>query len=140
MKLRVVLVIALCLAFVALIFQENHQQKESIRRNTFLAAYSDLSNLPDFTYVTHQTDNIFLLQTPDAPAQSAILPQSIASMLAKRQLLSLRKVGDDVFFITGGAVDDEFGYVISSDDQIYIDGLWHIDRVESGLYRFSTMK
>lgn len=107
---------------------------------TWRSAYDDLAALPDFEYVSAQEDGSFLLHDPGKPAQSAALPEAIADMLHDRDLLGLRKRRDDVFFITGGAVDDEFGYVITRDDCVRMEGLWHLDRVNSNVYKFSTMK
>lgn len=104
------------------------------------AAYDDLAALPDFAYVSAQDDGSFLLHNDGEPDQSATLPQAIADMLHDRDLLGLRKSGDDVFFITSGAVDDAWGYVISGDSAVCMDGLWHLDRVAGTVYRFSTMK
>ncbi len=107
---------------------------------TWQSAYDDLAALPDFEYVSAQEDGSFLLHDDDKPAQSATLPEAIADMLHDRDLLGLRKRGDDVFFITGGAVDDEFGYVITDDACVSMNGLWHLDRVDGSVFRFSTMK
>lgn len=107
---------------------------------TWQAAYDELTALPDFEYVSVREDGSFLLHSYGEPAQSAVLPPSIADMLHERDLLGLRKSGNDVFFITSRAVDDEFGYVISRDSCVDMDGLWHIERVDSTVYQFSTMK
>lgn len=107
---------------------------------TWQSAYDDLAALPDFEYVSAQEDGSFLLHDDDKPAQSATLPEAIADMLNGRDLLGLRKRGDDVFFITGRAVDDEFGYVITGDNCVRMEGLWHLDRVGGNIYKFSTMK
>lgn len=103
-------------------------------------AYDGLAALPDFAYVSARDDGSFLLHNVGEPDQSAVLPESIADMLHDRDLLGLRKVGNDVFFITSGAVDDEWGYVISGDSAVCMDGLWHLDRVDGHMYRFSTKK
>jgi len=107
---------------------------------TWQSAYDDLAALPDFEYVSAQEDGSFLLHDYDKPARSATLPKAIADMLDDRDLLGLRKRGDDVFFITGRAVDDEFGYVISGDDCVSMNGLWRLERVVGNIYEFSTMK
>lgn len=104
------------------------------------AAYDDLAALPDFAYVSARDDDHFLLHNVGEPDQSAVLPEPIADMLHDRDLLGLRKVGDDVFFITSGAVDDEWGYVISGDSAVCMDGLWCLNRVDGHVYSFSTMK
>ena len=107
---------------------------------TWRSAYDDLAALPDFEYVSAQEDGSFLLHDYDKPARSATLPDAIADMLHDRDLLGLRKRGDDVFFITGGAVDDEWGYVITGDEAVCMEGLWHVDRISGSVYRFSTKK
>ena len=104
------------------------------------AAYDDLASLPDFAYVSAQDDGSFLLHNYGEPDRSATLPEAIADMLHERDLLGLRKSSDDVFFITSGAVDDEWGYVISGDSAVCMDGLWHLDRVDGHVYSFSTKK
>lgn len=107
---------------------------------TWQSAYSPLAELPDFDWVSAQADGSFLLHKHGEPDLSAMLPEDVADMLRQRDLLGLRKSGDDVFFITGGAVDDEWGYVITGDDAVCMEGLWHLDRVGGSVYRFSTMK
>lgn len=107
---------------------------------TWQSAYSSLAELPDFDWLSAQPDGSFLLHKYGEADQVAILPESIATMLRERDLLGLRKSGDDVFFTTGGAVDDEWGYVITGDEAVCMEGLWHLDRVGDSVYRFSTMK
>lgn len=133
----VVLVIGLFI-LAGMAIQENPWLEADIR--IWQAAYDDLAALPDFAYVSAQDDGSFLLHNDGEPDQSATLPEAIADMLHARDLLGLRKSGDDVFFITSGAVDDEWGYVISRDSAVDMDGLWHLDRVDGNVYRFSTMK
>ena len=115
------------------------QQTIQARLQVFQADYPALAELPDFTYIT-ATEDCFLLCTPDTSSIAAQLPANITSMLRSRDLLGLRKTGDDVFFITGGAADDEWGYVITQDDAVSMDGLWHLDRVDRNIFSFSTMK
>ena len=124
------------LAGIAL--QDDPWLKSDIR--TWQSAYDDLAALPDFEYVSAQGDGSFLLHSPDMPDQSAVLPEAIADMLHDRDLLGLRKNGDDVFFITSRAVDDEWGYVITVDSAVCMDGLWHLERIAGNVYRFSTSK
>lgn len=107
---------------------------------TWQSAYPALAELPDFDWVSAQPDGSFLLHRYGEPDQSAVLPEEIAEMLRQRDVLHLRKSGDDVFFTTGGAADDEWGYVITGDEAVSMDGLWHLDRVAGKVYRFSTMK
>lgn len=102
------------------------------------SAYPALAALPDFDWLSEQADGSFLLHRAGGADQSAVLPEEIADMLHGRDLLGLRKSGDDVFFITSGAVDDEGGYVITGDSQVNMDGLHHIERVGGNIFRFST--
>ena len=104
------------------------------------SAYPALAELPDFDRLSAQPDGSFLLHKYGEPDQSAVLPEAIAEMLRERDVLHLRKSGDDVFFTTGGAVDDEWGYVITGDDAVFMDGLWHLERVGGNVYAFSTRK
>ena len=130
------LVAVLVYLFIAVI---GRQQTTQARLQFFLADYPALAELPDFTYVTAKEDG-FLLCTPGMTSTVAQLPGNIAAMLRNRDLLNLRKTGDDVFFITSGAADDEWGYVITQDDAVSMEGLWHLDRVGSNIFSFSTMK
>lgn len=107
---------------------------------TWQAAYPALAELPDFDRLSAQPDGSFLLHKYGEPDQSAMLPEDMAEMLRERDVLHLRKSGDDVFFTTGGAVDDEWGYVITGDDAVFMEGLWHLDRVGGNVYAFSTRK
>ena len=132
----VLFVAALILASISL--QNDPWLEADIR--IWQATYDELAALPDFEYVSDQDDGGFLLHSYGEPDQAAVLPAAIADMLHERDLLGLRKSGDDVFFITSGAVDDEFGYVISGDSCVDMDGLWHLDRVDGCVYEFSTMK
>lgn len=107
---------------------------------TWQAAYPALAELPDFDRLSAQPDGSFLLHQYGKPDQSALLPEDIANMLRQRDLLGLRKSGDDVFLTTGGAVDDEWGYVLTTDDEVSMESLWHLERVGGSVYKFSTMK
>lgn len=132
----VLFVAALILASISL---QNDPWLESDIR-IWQAAHDDLAALPDFEFVSIQDDGSFLLHNVGVPDQSATLPAAIADMLNERDLLGLRKFDDDVFFITSRAVDDEWGYVISSDSAVRMDNLWHLERVDGNVYRFSTTK
>ena len=96
--------------------------------------------MPDFDWLSIQPDSTFLLHKYGEADQSAVLPEAIAAMLLERDALGMRKSGDDVFFITGGAVDDAWGYVITGDAAVCMEGLWHVDRISGSVYRFSTRK
>ena len=134
--------IAVSLIMIALLFVSitlhNHQTEALLC--TLQATYPVLSSLPDFDWLSAQPDGSVLLHKYGEPDQPAILPEDIANMLRTRKLLSLRKTGDDVFFITGGAADDEWGYVITTDDTVHMEGLWHLDRIKNRVYHFSTMR
>ena len=107
---------------------------------TWQDAYPVLAELPDFDWLSIQPDSTFLLHKYGETDQSAVLPEAIAAMLLERDALGMRKSGDDVFFITGGAVDDAWGYVITEDAAVCMEGLWHVDRISGSVYRFSTRK
>ena len=107
---------------------------------TWQSAYPFLAELPDFDWLSIQPDSTFLLHKYGEADQSAALPEAIADMLRERDVLGMRKSGDDVFFITGGAVDDAWGYVITEDAAVCMEELWHVDRISGSVYRFSTRK
>ena len=132
------LLIASLWIYAGIALQENPWLEADIR--IWRSAYNELAALPDFAYVSPRDDGSFFLSSPDMPDQSAVLPETIADMLHDRDLLGLRKAGDDVFFVTGGAVDDEWGYVITGDSAVGMNGLWQLERVDGHVYSFSTMK
>lgn len=142
------LLIGSCIAVVVLFVAALILADISLRNDPWLeadiriwqAAYDDLAALPDFEYVSVQDDGSFLLHNYGNPDPAVTLPTSIADMLHERNLLGLLKSGDDVFFVTSRAVDDEFGYVISGDSRVDMNGLWHLNRVDGCVYEFSTMK
>ena len=107
---------------------------------TWQSAYPFLAELPDFDWLSIQPDSTFLLHKYGEADQSAALPEAIADMLRERDVLGMRKSGDDVFFITGGAVDDAWGYVITEDAAVCMEELWHVDRISGSVFRFSTKK
>lgn len=143
-KFLAYLLIAGCIAVVALFVllcmsvRDDPWLEADIR--TWQSAYSSLAELPDFDWVSAQPDGGFLLHKYGEADQVAILPEAIAAMLRERDVLGMRKSGDDVFFITGGAVDDAWGYVITEDAAVCMEGLWHVDRISGSVYRFSTRK
>ena len=143
-KFLAYLLIAGCIAVVALFVllcmsvRDDPWLEADIR--TWQSAYSSLAELPDFDWVSAQPDGGFLLHKYGESDQSAVLPEAIADMLRERDVLGMRKSGDDVFFITGGAVDDAWGYVITEDAAVCMEGLWHVDRISGSVYRFSTRK
>ena len=100
---------------------------------TWQDAYPVLAELPDFDWLSIQPDSTFLLHKYGEADQSAALPEAIATKLRERDVLGMRKSGDDVFFITGGAVDDAWGYVITGDAAVCMEGLWHVDRISGSV-------
>ena len=139
---KAVMWIAVTLIILALLFVATaiHDNQPEAHFRTYQAAYPALAALPDFDWLSDQPDGSFLLRRYGEPDRPAVLPEDIADMLRARDVLGLRKTGDDVFFIIGGAADDEWGYVITANADVYIEGLWQLDRVGSGVYEFSTMK
>ena len=133
-----VLLVVLCYVLGLMAVYEDPWLQADIR--TWQAAYPALAALPDFIWVSDQPDGSFLLHKYGEPDQAAALPQEIAGMLQDRDLLGLRKIGDDVFFLTAGAVDDEWGYVITGDTDVCMEGLATLERVGNGVFRFSTRK
>ena len=133
-----VLLVVFCYVLGLMAVHDDPWLQADIR--TWQAAYPALAALPDFDWVSDQPDGSWLLHRYGEPDQAAALPEEIADMLHGRDLLGLRKTGDDVFFITAGAVDDEWGYVLTGDGSVCMDGLVTLERVGNGVFRFSTRK
>lgn len=54
-------------------------------------------------------------------------------------IIAIRKDGDRIFFVTGGAVDDDWGYVfINNDADSVMNGIRRLEWVGGNLYHYST--
>lgn len=116
------------------------QQKRS--GEALILQLTDLSRLlreeADFTRAA-QDAGLLMLYSPDGAAVGEIpLTDAQQRLFDGRRILGVHKLGDDVFFITGGAVDDETGYAVSADGELCMDGIWHAERVAGGVFRYRT--
>lgn len=139
-RILALLFIAAVLLILLLCLRTHDLRQKEANIRTWQAAYPALAELPDFDWLSDQEDGSFLLHKYGEPDQSAVLPEEIADMLHDRELLGLRKSGNDVYFITSGALDDEWGYVITGDEAVCMEGLRTLERVGGSVYRFSTRK
>lgn len=54
-------------------------------------------------------------------------------------IMAIRKDDNRIFFVTGGAVDDEWGYVfINNDADSVLNGIRRLERISGNLYYYST--
>lgn len=116
------------------------QQKRS--GEALILQLTDLSRLlreeADFARAA-QDEGLLTLYSPDGAAVGVIpLTEEEQRLFTGRRVLGVHKTGDDVFFITGGAVDDETGYAVSADGELCMDGIWHAERVAGGVFRYRT--
>lgn len=143
---RVMVILALLLALVlmaGLIVQEWRESEEMALLQELHTAHEELFAQPDFTrmkaegewvrlYLADGTEKVISLPVD-------LLARSILPWWHPFRLSGGWKCGDDVFFITGGAVDDCWGYVLSADAEVSLEGLNVLRRVGGNAWYFSTM-
>ena len=127
------------------IIRECRESAEEALVRDLNAAYDALAAQPDFIRMRAE-EGLLSLTLADGtvlqiPADAALLGRFSRPWPDAFRLIGGWKSGDDVYFITGGAVDDRWGYVLSGDDAIGTQGLMHLRRVLSGggAWYFSTM-
>ena len=143
---RVIVAFVLLLALVivaGLIEREWREREEMALLQELDAAHEVLVAQPDFIRMKAEGEWVRLYMT-DGTEQAIGLPVDLIarSMLPwghPFRLVGGWKCGDDVFFITGGAVDDCWGYVLSADAEVSLDGLNTLRRVGWNAWYFSTM-
>ena len=106
-------------------------------------AYPQLAACPDFTRMRPEEGGLRLYLT-DGTEQVVPLPAEVMAHFERPwwrrfRLLGGWKAGDDVYFITGGAVDDCWGYVVSGDASVGTEGLNVLRRAGGHVCYFSTM-
>lgn len=143
-RVLIVLALLLALAFVTgLIVRDWRKSEEMALIQELYTAHEVLSAQPDFTRMKAEGEWVRLYLT-DGTERAIGLPVDLLarSMLAWWHPFRLAggwKCGDDVFFITGGAADDCWGYVISADSEVSLEGLNVLRRVGARAWYFSTM-
>lgn len=136
-----VLLVVLLLA--GLMIREQRESGEAALLQELNAAYATLSAQPDFTRMKAEGEWVRLYLT-DGTEQAVSLPVDILPRFGLPwghpfRLSGGWKTGDDVFFITGGAVDDCWGYVISEDEEVSLEGLNVLRRIGGNAWYFSTI-
>ena len=120
-----------------------HKSEEMALLQDLRAAHKMLSAQPDYTRMKAEGEWVRLYLT-DGTEQVIGLPvdllaRSVLPWWHPFRLSGGWKCGDDVFFITGGAVDDCWGYVLSADAEVSLEGLNVLRRVGGNVWYFSTM-
>ena len=110
--------------------------------HTLGGSYSLLAQQPDFTRMQPAEGGVLLTLT-DGTELHVPMPAEFEALLRRGWLHPVGliggwKAGDDVYFITGGAVDDVWGYVFSGDDAVGLEGLHVLRRVGGNAWYFSS--
>ena len=143
MALTIALVLLAIVLIGGLAVREWREREKMAFLRDLYAAHEVLAAQPDFVRMKAEGEWV-RLYLADGTEQAVGLPsESLARSLLPWwhpfRLLGGWKSGDDVFFITGGAADDCWGYVVSADDAVCMEGL-HVLRREGGrVWYFSTM-
>ena len=128
---------------ISMILRDRHERDERSLLQELREAYVVLAEQPDFQRM--QAEGEWLrLYLEDGTERCVSVPVDFASRFDLPWPNAFRlcggwKVGDDVFFITGGTVDDCWGYVLTADGAVSMEGLHQLARVGGGAFRFSTM-
>lgn len=143
-RVAAVLILLLALAAVAVWIERDwREDQEMAFLRELRTAHEAFAAQPDFVRMKVEGEWV-RLYLADGTEQVVSLPVDLLtrSMLPWWHPFRLAggwKCGDDVFFITGGAVDDCWGYVLSADAEISLEGLNVLRRVGGYAWYFSTM-
>ena len=134
----VLLVLAVMLAGSAM-----HREGGQDLLQVLSGAYPRLAACPDFTRMSPADGGVCLTLT-DGTEQYVPMPAEFTALFGRRwphpfRLIYGWKAGDDVYFVTGGAVDDNWGYVVSGDAAVGTEGLHVLKRVGGNAWYFSTV-
>lgn len=137
-------VLLLGIAWVAgQIIREEKERGREILLQELMRMQDALADEPDFIRMKTDVDGLRLYMTDGTERLTDVPPEMLARFdrpwWDEYRLAGGWKRGDDVFFITGGAVDDCWGYVISDDDGVCVDGLMQLQRAGGSAWYFSTM-
>lgn len=138
--LALLLVVVLC---AGVLIRQWRTGAEAELLQELYAAHQVLVQQPDFIRMKAEGEWLRLILT-DGTERMIGSPTDMLSRFMlpwphPYRLVGGWKSGDDVFFMTGGAVDDCWGYVVSEDMEIPMDGLHILRRVGGDVYYFSTM-
>ena len=142
-KLTLILLTGVVLIAAVLIGTALKPKAERALLHTLGGSYSLLAQQPDFTRMQPAEGGVLLTLT-DGTEQHVSLSAEFTALFGRMWLHPFRlvggwKAGDDVYFITGGAVDDCRGYVFSRDAAVGTEGLNVLKRVGGHAWYFSTM-
>lgn len=144
MKKRIFLCLLAAVLAISLCVSQTRRQAAEERLRQLPDFYAALADQPDFVSIRIAPEGAFLHLT-DGSLQPVTLPDALIALLnrpwyAADGLRMVYKQGDDVYFVTGADVDDRFGYVVTSDASVCMEGLATLERVGNGVFRFSTRK
>lgn len=138
--IALLLVVAL---FAGVLIRQWRADAEAELLQELYAAHQVLVQQPDFIRMKAEGEWLRLLLA-DGTERVIGSPTDMLSRFMRPwphpyRLVGGWKNGDDVFFMTGGAVDDCWGYVVSESAEVPMDGLHVLRRVGGNVYYFSTM-
>ena len=137
-----VLLTGLALIAAVLIGSAIRQEAEQALQHKLGGCYNLLAQQPDFTRMQPAAGGVLLTLT-DGTELHVPMPEEFAALFGRGWLhpggvIGGWKAGDDVYFITAGAVDDIWGYVFSGDDAVGLVGLNVLRRVGGNVWYFSS--
>lgn len=140
--IKLILLTGLALLAAVLIGSAMKPGGERALLHTLGGSYSLLAQQPDFTRMQMAEGGVLLTLT-DGTERFVPMPVEFTALFGRGWLNPFRlvygwKVGDDVYFVTAGAVDDRWGYVFSGDSSVGTEGLNVLKRVGGNAWYFST--
>lgn len=110
------------------------------RESRLITAYETLRELPEFVGVTIETDRL-ALRHADGSVQLIELSGSLE--VFRDGVSDAWLCGGDVYFVLGGMGSDRWGYALSADDALCLEGLRNVKLVHHGtpnVYEFQTAR
>lgn len=108
------------------------------RETRLISAYATLRELPDFVHASADGDAL-VLRHADGTVQLAELSGSLS--VFRGDVTDAWACGDDVYFVLGGVGTDRWGYAMSTDDDLCMEGLRNVKLVRHGtpnVFEFQT--
>ena len=117
-------------------------KKDRALFDMMVAMYDELEEFPDFDSLRYRDGTLYFVTYPEGIEKEApSLPHCMQALSSKR-VQSVFKIGDDIFFVLNGILDNYSGYVLSQDTQIDLNELDSVERTlvpVYGLYCFSFL-
>ena len=139
--IRILMVLGSAVLLLGMITNNGHAGEEALL-SRLSAASAELDAHPDFVHA-HAENNSLVLTYADASVELLTLSGSLD--VFRSDVIWAWKSGGDLYFITGGAVDDVWGYVLTRDRTLSLGDVktleataWSPPGYRS--YAFSTLK